>query len=1599
MRATFYFCRLLTTLSAIGIVSVSATAAVTGVWSPGAQTFSPREKHSISCDPATGSVLLFGGRPDILSSNLNDVWSYTASNRRWEQLHPVGAIPPREATGVALLRPNVSQLDADVAVFAGRDHKTAAVYRDVWMFDRALNRWRDLSPRDPEDPRPLPRYRHQVVAVNRTAFVSLFGTSADRHFNDVWLFDVVTLRWQRLHSGEPGATTPYPSPRFDPCCDFVATRNSVLCFGGTTAAEDVNELWEFFLSNNTWRIIASSGPAPSARRLAMCAAITTPRLALYVFAGFSSTIDTNVPTNESYTVGLADGSWLAHDTGRDANASAAPLPRDGGRMCALSGTSLLLFGGLGIDRVTRNDVWAVDSSLSMRLTQIRPQTLLPEPRAGHAMAVMGPRILIGFGSSRRGVEADVWAYAPESDAWTKLGADRPAGGLTETVGVARGAALWFVFGKDAASTRSNQIVVFDTETSRWSVEHFANDPPSGRAGHGALIHGDLLFVVGGNTDAAKYTSDVFVYNPTPHVWYQAAPAPFISRAYFGFVLDTVRSSPLVLGGIGSRGTLFDRWVLDRAVETNATHFTVTFSELSSAAAEPGRQFIRGQAGIAGMGSHWFVCGGAVSDSFAVAAADSCYAWNAATGVNSMTSPLPVPTRLGSAVLYRDSMYYFGGELLSGGIFRVSEFKNTMQRLSFASRTCSPTTAPSQDTNCIFCAPGSAPGSVGTNCELTPAGLYRRAPTVAASACVNGTFSALRGASDSTVCAPCPAGTYGPRPGLTQCLPCAGCPVGSVAQTALSGDAAIGSPSGRGELVTAESLRRSGGVATGSFRPERFVSDGLAAVHFITVIVIVAVIFVVVSVLFALQFGYHRLRWRYYLGSGGVELARHVYGSHMRSFGHRRPLGLSHGAVNMAMHDIADAVGVTTPRLTYDVVDMLLRFHDLNGAMTLSEFDFMDSLCTLFEMSPHDLNERLHEAEDDGWESEQEEIAKEDEEADEGDEEARSRRVARTEAAAARRQARRDPRPVLDPCEHSYFSETKKPLTDYAIANAIRKIDFSRLDAWTGVHGVFSLGDAPVFMRTTSGGIVTIVLLTIIIVLFYIIFAQFITDNHAESTASVSSLVVDDVFSAKVTVIVSTAGLADASACIAATAQPTPPGAAPIYTTACAPNTVIGTASSSAPGFTAESGPPAGTQECAFVRPRQCLLRWTCERCRVPKSAALTFLYGDNQWFSSQTTVEIITSTSIDGKDARAFASAIPTVASRSFKGFPAMNVQLALTPTKFVVEKMSGEETTTGFHVTPSNVVRGNEAEISALTHYSGVPIDIEFTPSASILIVKREMRRNVVDLVSLLLSVISGTLALAGGFVLAGDRVYMRLQQRREKIARRRMRRLRREQLGDESFGAGSRSATEPYGTLPSRQTTASWNTMQVVSFQSEEPSRDAPLRRTPSIALERTASEASLGASGQRSDRECSQYRTIENATVGLWSRMCRAGLKRNTAKAILVAVLQTIHLASENPKLVHKTNAIQKRVQSARAEALELALNDINMVDEPGMAELEVARRHEHTIRAIANNEQPNPEEMNALLKDLGGMRAEARNDLLAKAPPDARRTLEQHLMTHV
>jgi hypothetical protein len=309
---------------------------------------------------------------------------------------------------------------------------------ETWRYEPSCDRWDLLT--TPTAPSPRSRAAWALDARRRRLIV--FGgrfrqgtTGAYTLYRDVWAFDLATERWEEIAvKGEAPVARSNAAAAYDPESD------AFLLFGGNTSTSGLtftprNDTWALDLGTSTWRRVTTSGALPTARLFHAAALVGR---SLWVYGGGGANAFMGPFYSDLWRLDLATGAWsrvtlTGESTALGGRISAALLP---------TGEGATLIGGHDDGALgNRNDVITVSATGEVAVARAgdeinRPGAGFcdfpadfsttdmdaPERRSAFVFAVdpMRQRALVFGGKTDCGNAGDVWSLDLNTHAWRSL---------------------------------------------------------------------------------------------------------------------------------------------------------------------------------------------------------------------------------------------------------------------------------------------------------------------------------------------------------------------------------------------------------------------------------------------------------------------------------------------------------------------------------------------------------------------------------------------------------------------------------------------------------------------------------------------------------------------------------------------------------------------------------------------------------------------------------------------------------------------------------------------------------------------------------------------------------------------------------------------------------------------------------------------------------------------------------------------------------------------------------------------------------------------------------------------------------------------------
>ncbi len=118
---------------------------------------------------------------------MNDLWTYHATERRWQEVATTGQRPSHRSNCTI----NYDPLSNQVVVFGGGGPNKQR-FNAVSVLNWETKVWREIVPKENE---PAPWERTYHVAELRYPYLVVFGGEGLADLDDLWVFDFRSERW------------------------------------------------------------------------------------------------------------------------------------------------------------------------------------------------------------------------------------------------------------------------------------------------------------------------------------------------------------------------------------------------------------------------------------------------------------------------------------------------------------------------------------------------------------------------------------------------------------------------------------------------------------------------------------------------------------------------------------------------------------------------------------------------------------------------------------------------------------------------------------------------------------------------------------------------------------------------------------------------------------------------------------------------------------------------------------------------------------------------------------------------------------------------------------------------------------------------------------------------------------------------------------------------------------------------------------------------------------------------------------------------------------------------------------------------------------
>ncbi len=470
----------------------------------------PREQATATWDFERGRLIVMGGLDS--SGPRRDTWEFDPRSRSWSAL--ADATPPARSGASSVYDP----LRRRVVLHGGRAGNT--LLYDTWELDPASGSWRQLATTGPSDGEEAALTFDAVR--NSAALVSTRG--AVWHLSgEAWIAD--------LNPVSPSARSGFSG-------GYGRASGAGVFFGGTSGDGQRDFLGDLWIWRDGWR-----GVYPG---------VSGSPLVSYGQGSPSTQSGYSVPsarTGHVLATGLVDS--------RDVQAKDV----------------MLLFGGEGAsDKFLGlfGDTWSFDVA-TMEWT-LRPDSLGPRGRTGHAMAVFPSRGYVMFGGLGRDQFdgpfsqdilqdtsfADTWVWELSSSRWRQIGSGGPSARYGHAMATDETTNELLLFGGRDSNGVSGETWRLNLAATGTTATWQKLSPPSSplpRFGHSMTwdpVRRRIVLTGGEGASSSQSFGDTWEWDSSGQRWVLRNVAPLEGRAGHVSFFDQKRGLLLAFGGFSHR---------------------------------------------------------------------------------------------------------------------------------------------------------------------------------------------------------------------------------------------------------------------------------------------------------------------------------------------------------------------------------------------------------------------------------------------------------------------------------------------------------------------------------------------------------------------------------------------------------------------------------------------------------------------------------------------------------------------------------------------------------------------------------------------------------------------------------------------------------------------------------------------------------------------------------------------------------------------------------------------------------------------------------------------------------------------------------------
>ena len=256
---------------------------------------------------------------------------------------------------------------------------------------------------------PFMRVGHSIVhlkkedteRLDKGKFFIIGGANPSGSFNDVYIFDLNTLSWDKLDEMDS-----FKTGRYEHSCFLDSRSNNVLIFGGSSEAGTFNDLLKFDFESKKCEHLPVKSNAPSPRTIHSGVGYKNQ---LVVFGGGVEG-KTPVADQNVYIYNAASDKWISLSLTKN---SKVPAARQGHLMLNYKDDLVYLHGGMSEDAMF-DDFWCLNlKTIVWQLVEFDKSDMekFPCARAAHGGVCINRSVYIFGGIDPAGAALnDLWKF-------------------------------------------------------------------------------------------------------------------------------------------------------------------------------------------------------------------------------------------------------------------------------------------------------------------------------------------------------------------------------------------------------------------------------------------------------------------------------------------------------------------------------------------------------------------------------------------------------------------------------------------------------------------------------------------------------------------------------------------------------------------------------------------------------------------------------------------------------------------------------------------------------------------------------------------------------------------------------------------------------------------------------------------------------------------------------------------------------------------------------------------------------------------------------------------------------------------------------------